>query len=323
MSMFLSTLTRPAPPQQYHTVESWDATPFLSPVPSSASQQYALILLNQPIPDVTVLKRLWERSCTRICADGGANRLYECFSNEEERTRFLPDYIIGDLDSLQPSIRSYYESHKVQIHHHTDQDSTDLTKCLQTLDSLYPPTPSSGAVASLIKSHDIARLFVPHCLPLPLRANKVDFVDNDSDGGEEHDIEKEPPEIEILVWGALGGRFDHVMSAIHSCYLFPARKIWLLGEDSVAVLLKAGTHDISVSTHLQGPTCGLIPIGGTAKCTTSGLKWNLDPSMPLSFGGLISTSNAFDTGVMKQGDIAHVRIETDMVVLWTTELSYK
>jgi hypothetical protein len=42
----------------------------------------------------------------------------------------------------------------------------------------------------------------------------------------------------------------------------------------------------------EGPTCGLIPIG--CKCEgveTEGFKWNLDGSIPLEFGGLVSSSN--------------------------------
>jgi hypothetical protein len=43
----------------------------------------------------------------KICADGGANRLFYNF-NEEERSKYIPNYIAGDLDSLNPDVKSFY-----------------------------------------------------------------------------------------------------------------------------------------------------------------------------------------------------------------------
>lgn len=41
-----------------------------------------LLILNQPISDFAVFARLWSRSNFRLCADGGANRLFDMFSHE-------------------------------------------------------------------------------------------------------------------------------------------------------------------------------------------------------------------------------------------------
>lgn len=51
----------------------------------------------------------------RICADGGANRLYDyCalweadLSPSQARSMYTPDIIKGDLDSLRPDVKNYY-----------------------------------------------------------------------------------------------------------------------------------------------------------------------------------------------------------------------
>jgi thiamine pyrophosphokinase len=46
-----------------------------------------LLILNQPISDFAVFARLWTRSRYRLCADGGANRLYDMFCGELEARR--------------------------------------------------------------------------------------------------------------------------------------------------------------------------------------------------------------------------------------------
>ena len=50
-----------------------------------------------------------------------------------ELCRYLPDLILGDLDSLRPDVRAFYASHGVPVVQDDDQDSTDLMKCIQAL----------------------------------------------------------------------------------------------------------------------------------------------------------------------------------------------
>ena len=57
-----------------------------------------------------------------ICADGGANSAF--------KYEFLPDYIIGDLDSIKPEIYDYYYD-KCEIIQVTRQNDTDVEKCLK------------------------------------------------------------------------------------------------------------------------------------------------------------------------------------------------
>ncbi|KAI7862515.1 thiamine pyrophosphokinase 1-like protein [Spinellus fusiger] len=66
----------------------------------------------------------------RLCADGGANRLYDVLKTPEQRKQHLPDEIIGDLDSLRSEVKEYYLSVGVKVTRVRDQDSTDFMKCV-------------------------------------------------------------------------------------------------------------------------------------------------------------------------------------------------
>jgi thiamine pyrophosphokinase len=47
----------------------------------------------------------------KICADGGGNQLYDFAkaNGNLQNKAWLPDYVIGDLDSLKDGVRQYYE----------------------------------------------------------------------------------------------------------------------------------------------------------------------------------------------------------------------
>lgn len=77
----------------------------------------------------------------RICADGGANRAFELFNGSSSTSVpsaprpsevYKPTIILGDLDSLSPTVRKHYEEQGVPCKDLSDdQDSTDLDKCLE------------------------------------------------------------------------------------------------------------------------------------------------------------------------------------------------
>lgn len=69
---------------------------------------YSLVCLNSPSLPLKLLPRLWASSHIRICADGGANRLYYGLSSEDKKT-CIPNFIVGDLDSLEDNVESYYK----------------------------------------------------------------------------------------------------------------------------------------------------------------------------------------------------------------------
>ncbi|KAF9521683.1 thiamine pyrophosphokinase Thi80 [Crepidotus variabilis] len=95
-------------------------------------RQLALIILNQPFSEL-LLSNLWKAAQWHCCADGGANRLYDTFQRDEDRKNYLPNLIKGDLDSIRPEVRRFYERQEVNVIEDDDQNSTDLMKCVHAL----------------------------------------------------------------------------------------------------------------------------------------------------------------------------------------------
>ena len=82
-----------------------------------------IILANGQAPTKKVFDHLVSIGYeTLICADGGANSAF--------RYNLIPDYIIGDLDSLKLEIYDYYLD-KCEIIQATRQNDTDVEKCLK------------------------------------------------------------------------------------------------------------------------------------------------------------------------------------------------
>eukprot|EP00160_Parvularia_atlantis_P005631 Unigene14860_Nuclearia_a/m.44636 Unigene14860_Nuclearia_a/g.44636 ORF Unigene14860_Nuclearia_a/g.44636 Unigene14860_Nuclearia_a/m.44636 type:complete len:182 (-) Unigene14860_Nuclearia_a:339-884(-) len=146
---------------------------------AAAPGQRALVLVNQPL--VHGWRALWEAAGTRACADGGANRLHDALPDAAERARYLPSFVTGDLDSLRPDVRAFYEAHGVRVTHDASQDTTDLTKCMGQL----------------------------------------------------------PADAVVAVLGALSGRLDHIMQALHFLHEHSGRRVVLVSDDSLAMLLPA------------------------------------------------------------------------------------
>ncbi|CAG8482940.1 12148_t:CDS:2 [Funneliformis mosseae] len=182
---------------------------------------YSIIILNQPILRRNIFKTLWENADIKICADGGANHVYDAFKDE-----YIPNYIRGDLDSLRDDVRSYYHSKGTEIQCEPEQESTDFMKCI-----------------------NLVRI------------------------KEEENFSK----YDVLAIGSSGGRLDQIMSNIHYLYkLRDERKIFLVSDKNMSFLLKKGKHNILCDRKIEGPTCGILPIGvQRATLTTTGLKWNM------------------------------------------------
>jgi thiamine pyrophosphokinase len=82
-----------------------------------------IILANGQPPQKSVIKILQKKGfSTLICADGGANTAY--------RLKIIPDFIIGDLDSINKKTLEYFKG-KSEIIKIKRQNDTDVEKCLK------------------------------------------------------------------------------------------------------------------------------------------------------------------------------------------------
>jgi thiamine pyrophosphokinase len=92
---------------------------------SHAPCDYTIIVLNQKI----ICKHLdsfFKRASLRICADGGWDQLSSWIEhNMVESNDYVPDYVIGDLDSVSKCIPDTTKVMKI-----VDQDRSDLQKCI-------------------------------------------------------------------------------------------------------------------------------------------------------------------------------------------------
>ncbi|KAL0459664.1 UNVERIFIED_CONTAM: Thiamine pyrophosphokinase [Sesamum latifolium] len=81
----------------------------------------------------------------------------------------------------------------------------------------------------------------------------------------------------ILVAGAHGGRSDHEIGNINVLCRFPSMRIILRSDDCFIQLLPCSHHhEIHIESTVEEPHCGVIPISGPSKrSTTTGLQWNL------------------------------------------------
>ncbi|KAG6785105.1 hypothetical protein POTOM_010828 [Populus tomentosa] len=249
----------------------------------------------------------------RVCADGGANRVFDemplLFPRDDAldvRHRYKPDIIKGDMDSIRTEVLDFYtnlcdqsnlaqklvlaskmQGTKVVDESH-DQDTTDLHKCVAYIRDFAPNLDKSnfGECCVCLQS-----MLVGNCRTVYVGVTKLC----------------------ILVAGALGGRFDHEAGNINVLYRFSTTRIILLSDDCLIYLLpRTHRHEIHIQSSVEGPHCGLIPIGmASVGTTTTGLQWDLT-NTEMRFGDLVSTSN------LVQGEKITVQSSSDL--LWTISI---
>ncbi|KAK3290444.1 thiamine pyrophosphokinase [Chaetomium fimeti] len=285
------------------------------------SAGFALVVLNQPLHHLDVTRRLWDNAQVRVAADGGANALYEAAGEHGDSCFDDLAVIIGDLDSLTPAVRSYYESHKptgpkTRVIRDPDQYSTDFGK----------------AVAYIRQQHSHTTTATTTTATTTTASSEPQTHPNDDSS-----ITNQP--LDIVAIGGLGGRVDQGLSQLHHLYLFQRGadyadgRVYLFSGESLTFLLKPGRHRIRVrdanrdsggagdgdgdgvsgTGDVFGKHVGILPVGGPSRITTSGLEWDVS-DWETWFGGPMSTSNH----VLPTTEV--VEVETTAEVLFTIAL---
>lgn len=228
----------------------------IDPFTASTSTS-VLIILNQKI-DVD-LEELWRSTNLVICADGGANRLLEYFNSSLE---YIPQYIVGDMDSVESKTLEFYGKHGSIIIPQYNQYSTDYMK-------------------AVLLAH--------------LCVSEIELADvNHEDGLSllEKKIVKSIP-IHFSVVSSIGGRFDQTIHSINQLYTmkssFPNSTFTIHTPDDILFLVPNGQNYIKY-TKRDNPICGLLPIGQQTILTTLGLKYDVE-SWPSAMTGNVSSSN--------------------------------
>ncbi|SMN18352.1 similar to Saccharomyces cerevisiae YOR143C THI80 Thiamine pyrophosphokinase, phosphorylates thiamine to produce the coenzyme thiamine pyrophosphate (thiamine diphosphate) [Maudiozyma saulgeensis] len=278
-----------------------------------------ILILNQRINlPFVVFKRLWETRSVHVCADGATNRLYEYLQeqqadnnngNKDLREIYLPDFIVGDLDSITDDVKQYYFERGVVILEQHSQYAPDFTKCVK----LILLNANSKEFNYLLQNN-----------------RQKENLGIDSDHGlldmfdqlrQEHS--KLPQRVDVLALGAIGGRFDQTINSITE--LYNARRDnpemtlnFLTDTDIIMLVPKEGTsieyNNDSTSNrifrdHVLG-NCGLLPIGEEVILTqTYGLKWDII-NWPSSIrSGRVSSNNRFASR-----DKCYIQSDRDIVM---------
>ncbi|KAG6417828.1 hypothetical protein SASPL_120022 [Salvia splendens] len=201
------------------------------------------------------------------------------------RQRYKPELIKGDMDSVREEVSQFYRALILHL------DSSFVSLLAEVLE-IHMGT----RVVDASDDQDTTDLHkcIAYIRDLP-------------------NLKNENASTCVLVAGALGGRFDHEAGNINVLCHFSSTQIVLLSDDCLIQLLPSShLHEIHIHPTIEGPHCGLVPIRGPSKSsTTTGLQWNLSDT-EMKFGGLISTSN------LAKDEIVTVRSDSDL--LWTVSL---
>ncbi|KAK1829787.1 thiamine pyrophosphokinase 1 [Podospora conica] len=213
---------------------------------------FALIVLNQPItPYLGIIRGLWKNASIHIAADGGANCLYEAAGIRNDPIFDNLGTIIGDLDSLTPEARSYFESTPhtppTQVIHDPDQESTDFGKAINHIRAHHRhPPPDIVAVGGL--------------------------------GGR---VDQGLSQLHHLYLYQTDPRY-----AAGRMYLFSGESLtFLLKAGRHRIHVRDDGGDDVFAKHV-----GILPVREPSVITTRGLEWDVT-GWETSFGGRLSTSN--------------------------------
>ncbi|KAJ1415672.1 thiamine pyrophosphokinase [Ochromonadaceae sp. CCMP2298] len=129
---------------------------FLCPVLAGAQTQMArshqlnhLLMLNSNSFSARIAAHIWPACGVRVCADGAANRLHDAMG-VGDRAAYVPDFILGDLDSLRADVSAYYTNLGTQVTLLEDQEENDMDKSVMHIRSLLDEKGEKGGRESTL-----------------------------------------------------------------------------------------------------------------------------------------------------------------------------
>ncbi|KAL4947270.1 thiamine pyrophosphokinase [Aspergillus filifer] len=271
----------------------WDPTQFFREDEDIQPHPFALVVLNQPINEIA-LGVLRKHAQLTVCADGGANRFFEYAKSHGEESTDLPTTVIGDLDSINPEIRSHYERLGVEIIQDEDQYSTDFTKSLRFIQKSRGDELSILVLGGLGGRVDQAFSQIHHLYMVSEERKKSRSQNQTQEEGDK-------------------GKGN----------------LYLISEESITFILHPGKNIIRTPrtnrplpsdqtqpsdspSHLLEENIGIVPLSGPASITTTGFQWDVS-DWETQIGGQISTSNHIRADV--------VTVKSKVPVLFTVELA--
>ncbi|CCF58404.1 hypothetical protein KAFR_0E02510 [Kazachstania africana CBS 2517] len=262
-------------------------------------QNSVFLILNQKIKlSKRLFELIWDRFQIKICADAGANRLYHYLKSEDDRARYVPNYIIGDFDSIDEAVKDFYLKHGCVAIKQTTQYSTDFSKSINLMSLHFNSRKFHAMLNKKLENFGI-----------PLESGIHELYDAIP--------VEEKSSINVLAIGAIGGRFDQTIHSISQLYTLkhsdPYFNLYYLTENDIIVLLLGGANVIEYDMGFRNEcvgNCGILPIGEpTTIIESHGLKWdvkNWDTSIST---GKVSSSNRF-VGI----DRCYVNVKDDMIM---------
>ena len=125
------------------------------------------IIANSPITNNDFHKKILQDYNIIICADGAANNA--------KGLEIIPNYIIGDMDSIKISVLNYYKKlYKTKIIKDKNPNKTDLELAIKLAETLNPSKITIfGAIGSRI-DHTLANIYCLDKIKPEIKAQIVD-----------------------------------------------------------------------------------------------------------------------------------------------------
>ncbi|KAL6927883.1 hypothetical protein ACO0SA_004506 [Hanseniaspora valbyensis] len=262
--------------------------------PADDETYQGLLILNQDITiNYKVFEKIWNSSKIKICGDGGIQRLYKyTVKNKDIKQEFIPDYLIGDFDSLELEIKEYYYKKGTIVIKQETQLSSDLSKAI----SVYKLSFINVLDKIIDRNVDNFNIEIFDGIHKLDHENKELFEKTASE-----------KDFRLIVLSGLGGRIDQCIQNMSHLYhdwlnlpcssnIMP-KMIFVNKVDLVFKVPKGGFYVTWPKSWKYGnflKNGGILPIGEPNRINYSlGFKWDVKNFKTSMINGFVSSSNRF------------------------------